>query len=428
MQLKVTVTNKGTITLNRLAAVTKSDNALYDNKELVIGKLEAGKTKTATIPLGFCETEARKPFCAKHAGKETPRICRIPRDAIGRTDPISIKFDEARGRVPPPAQLRASLKPLERPVFAYGYQIVDNRKGNGDGRVQKGESLTMYVTVKNVGKGKSYDTQANLRNLSGDGLFLHTGRFNLSNLGPGEMRKLAFTFDVDSRLKDNEAKVELSIADRDLRESVVEKVRMPIVEASPIAAANGVVHPKPGGATLYESADGRSCGRISDKFALTSLGKVGDYVKIDLGESRFGFVRSNEIEAGGTAAPVTVDDTFQRMPPALEFAPVALAVRDSHIIIKGTASDTERLLDAYVYVGARKVFYRSNRNGTDPKKMQIEADIPLRPGANVVSFVARETPDTVARKTFVVRRDGAAGEALVTPKGEDEDAPEAMEP
>ena len=36
--------------LYRLAAVTKSDNGLYDNKELVIGKLEPGKTKTAIDP------------------------------------------------------------------------------------------------------------------------------------------------------------------------------------------------------------------------------------------------------------------------------------------------------------------------------------------------------------------------------------------
>src|SRR5207249_4939011 len=68
-----------------------------------------------------------------------------------------------------------TVRALERPTFAYTYDIVDNRKGNGDGRVQRDEAFTMYLTVKNVGKGKSHETQANVRNLSGDGLLLHEG-------------------------------------------------------------------------------------------------------------------------------------------------------------------------------------------------------------------------------------------------------------
>jgi hypothetical protein len=33
-------------------------------------------------------------------------------------------------------------------MFAYSHQTVDNRKGNGDGRVQKDEGLTMIPTVR----------------------------------------------------------------------------------------------------------------------------------------------------------------------------------------------------------------------------------------------------------------------------------------
>ena len=79
-------------------------------------------------------------------------------------------------------------------------------------------------------------------------------------------------------------------------------------------------------------------------------------------------------------------------------SPPALATRDAHIKIYGIASDDERLLDAYIFVGARKVFYRSNRNGQDPKKMAFDADLPLRPGVNVVTIVARENPDTTTRR------------------------------
>jgi carboxyl-terminal processing protease len=423
VNLKVTVTNKGTAPLFRLNAVTKSDNPMFDQKELVIGKLEPGKSKTASVPLGWCEVEGRKPGQTAPLPKDAPRICRVPRDALTRQDGITVKFDEARGRTPAKTEARVSIKAAERPVFAYSFQIVDSRKGNGDGRVQKGEQLTMHVTVKNVGRGRSFETQANLRNLSGDGLLLRDGRFDISNMMPGDTKRIAFTFDVESQLADNEAKIELSIADRDLRETVVEKVRMPIASAAQISASTGPMRAKAGGAKLYESPDAtaRVFARLPQGTAANAMGTSADFVKLNLGDSRFGFARASELESGGapSGAPA-LDDAMHHAPPAIELGAVALSTRDGAISIKGMATDAERLLDGYIFVGSRKVFYRSNRNGSDPKKLSFEAALPLRPGVNVVTVVARETPDTIGRKTFIVRRDGAAGELLATPKTDDD--------
>ena len=52
--------------------------------------------------------------------------------------------------------------------------------------------------------------------------------------------------------------------------------------------------------------------------------------------------------------------------------------------------------------------------------MTFDADLPLRPGVNVVMIVARENPDTTSRRTFIVRRDGPGGELLPTPKTDEE--------
>jgi carboxyl-terminal processing protease len=423
MTLKVTVTNKGTVPLFRLAAVTKSDNALYDNKELVIGKLDPGKSKTASTPLGWCEVEGHKVGSTAPLPKDAPRTCRIPRDTLSRQDGIAVKFDEARGRAPAQQQVRVAVRALERPVFAYSYQIADSRKGNGDGKVQKGEHLTMYVSVKNVGKGKSYETQANLRNLSGDGLLLHEGRFDISNMQPGEVKKLSFSFDVESSLADPEAKVELSIADRDLRENVIEKVRMPIAVASAIAPASGAMKARASGATLFEApeAGARAFGRLGSGTAVTVLGTAGDMTKVGLGEGRFGFVKTSELDSGGAPAGVVAyEETMRRFPPAVEVQPVALSVKDDKIVIKGNATDADRILDGYVFVGNRKIYYRSNRNGADPKRMPFDLTVPLRPGVNAITLVARENVDTVGRKTLIVRRDGPNGEILQTPKTEED--------
>ena len=52
--------------------------------------------------------------------------------------------------------------------------------------------------------------------------------------------------------------------------------------------------------------------------------------------------------------------------------------------------------------------------------MAFDADLPLRPGVNVVTIVARENPDTTTHRTFIVRRDGPNGELLQTPKTDDD--------
>ncbi|MFO0675617.1 MAG: MXAN_5808 family serine peptidase [Polyangiaceae bacterium] len=423
IQVKLTVTNKGTIPLYRLYATTKSDNAMFDNKELILGKLEPGKSKTVTAPLGWCEVEGRKPGSTAPLPKDAPRVCRIPRDALTRADGMKVHFEEARGRAPADAEARLTVKALERPIFAYSYQVVDNRRGNGDGRVQKGEGFTLYLSVKNTGKGRSYETQANVRNLSGDGLLLHEGRFDISNMMPGDMRKVAFTFDVESQLPDKEAKVELSIADRDLRESVAEKIRMPLVDASNIVAGSGTVKAKGEGAALVQSPESgaRVFGKLPAGTAATVLGTIGDYTKLALGNGRFGFAKSSELESGGAPqGTVAFEDAMAHAPPFLEIATPALATRDGQMPLKVTATDDTRILDAYIFVGSRKVFYRSNRNGKDPRTLAFDSQIPLRPGVNIVNVVARENPDTTSRKVFVIRKDGANGELLVTPKTDDE--------
>jgi carboxyl-terminal processing protease len=252
---------------------------------------------------------------------------------------------------------------------------------------------------------------------------LHDGRFDISNMAPGDTKRVAFTFDVEPQLQDPEAKVQLQIRDEDLREEVDEKVRIPIVDPVSIAAARGTVQAKSAGADLRSepSAQARVFARLPAGAAVAVLGSAGDYAKVSLGDGQFAFVKSSEVDQGGVPqAHVTLDDAMQHAPPALEIPQPQLATRDPHTVVHGAATDDARLLDTYIFVGSRKVFYRSNRNGTDPRRMSFDADLPLRPGVNVVTVVARENPDTTTHRTFIVRRDGANGELLATPKTDDE--------
>ena len=416
--LMVTVKNKGTTPVYRLHATTESDNAYYDEKELVFGKIGAGESKTATTPLAWCDVEGRQAGTLKPRPENAKRVCKIPMDALDRSDGLKVHFDAAGGHAPASVEIRPTIVAMPRPLFQYSYQIADDIRGNGDGLIQKGEQATIYLTARNVGTGRSFETQANLANRSGDGVLLRKGRFQIDNMQPGETRQVAFTFDVESQLGDPDAVLGLSVGDRDLREFATEKIQIPIVSSVTVTPASGTVTATRD-VLLYPdvSRTGDAFGRVPTGTALRRLGQAAGMTKVELAAGRFAFVSSRDVADGGSAAaPASVgfDQIYTHSPPMLAVRTDDVATRQERIKVRVDASDSERLLDLYMFVGPRKLYYQSNRNGADPKRAGFEVDAPLEPGVNFITVVARKNADTTTRRTVVVRRDGTDGSILKT--------------
>lgn len=420
MTLKVSVKNKGSVPVYQLRAITKSDGVYYDERELIFGRINPGETKTASVPLGFCDVDGRKPGSTEPLPEDAPRVCRIPLSADRRSDVVMVRFFAENADPPRDVEVRPTIDSLPEPIFAYSYQVVDNRPGNGDGQIARGEGVTVFLTVENVGKGRSYETQANLRNLTGDGLLLHAGRFDISNLKPGESRSVAFTFDVLDTLTEGFVNTELSLVDRDLRVVSSEKMKLPVTRTPlSVQPSNGKVslsaaaplRGQPLGAAPVVAEVGR--GAVMDR-----LGVFGPYTKVDLGQGRFGFLETRLLSQ--TQAPLrgALKPLLSHSPPLMEVRPATLATRSQTVHIEGVAKDADHVLDAFAFVGARKVYYRSNRKGTNPNELKFSFDAELQPGVNVITVVARENEDTSSRSRMVVRRDGPNGEPLPTPKND----------
>jgi carboxyl-terminal processing protease len=422
MTLKVRVKNVGEGTIYRLRAQTESESGYFDARELVFGKIAPGEERTATVPFGYCELEGRKFATTKARPKDAKRVCKIPGDANERADGVKIKFDAESGQPPPAAELRPTVRAVPKPTFRYSFQVIDDRSGNGDGRVQRGEGLTMYLTVKNEGPGVSPDTQANLSNLSGDGLLLKAGRFNLGEMKPGDVRGVAFTFDVGKNLADASASVALSIGDVDIGDLTKEKIRIPLESPLPVATLSEVRAAGARGATLVESprADARGFGTVPAGTPLEVVGKVDGFLKVRVDGERFAFTPTLDLDSAATAqrpaSPLPLETVYAHAPPDVTITSAQLATTATKLTLKGTASSRTKIADVYAFVGGRKFFYQAN--GTDAATQAFELEVPLRPGVNVVNVIARESPDSTTRKTLVIRRDSESGALLRTPKGE----------
>jgi carboxyl-terminal processing protease len=422
--LKVTVENRGKAPLYQLRATTKSDNRLFSERELVFGKLLPGEKRSWSTTLGICKTD-KSP---EGSGK---RECKLPETLRDRADGIRIRFDEAHGHVPDPAEIRTRVQTIETPQFAYTVHVADDVRGNGDGQIQIGELASVYMRVRNVGKGISKQTVANLRNLSGPGILLHAGRFQLHELKPGQEAMVTFKFEVLPDFHENEAKLEASVSDEILREAAGQKLIIPIAKASdtPVETASGNVVARAGAAVLERPQAGSKVIAQVEGGAQTFplQAKRGDFDRVDLGQGRPGWISERDLR-GGSAKGGRLVDVLAHMPPRLDVEHGGtLVTREPLLRLKGRAVDDSIVRDLYVFVGSHKVFYKSNRRGPEPKKVSFDTTIPLRPGINYVTVVAREDNEVMSRETFIVRRDAQDGALMETPKESEQDFYELME-
>jgi carboxyl-terminal processing protease len=412
LSLEVQVTNEGKHTLYQLRATTSSDNGLFDGRELVFGKLAPGETRKWTTTLGICLTEEEK------------LVCRLPRSTVDRADGVTVEFEEAHGHSPKPVEVRTLVRAIPRPRFAYGLQISDNLRGNGDGLVQRGEQVTVYFTVKNVGLADSFDLQANLQNKSGHGVLLYDGRFERKQgLKRGEEWVVPFTFQVLPEFDEDEAQLALGVLDNELGVAAGQKLVIPI------AAEDGAVDNLPSkqvvrieaGAEVRAKPDATApvIGRFDEDARLLFTARSGEFERVNMGGGRPGWVASKTTSAAQgqvTKNPALTWDT-PNASPEIELVDLdTFVTRDDFIRIKGEATDGQRVRDLYISTSGHKVFYESNLDGATPQSLAFDAEIPVRPGLNTIMVVAREDSGTVTRRFIVVRRDAKDGSLMETEK------------
>ena len=393
VKLTGSVQNTSAVTAYRVHARVKADDELFDETELVFGKIDPGKSKAWTVYI------------------------KVPEEAIDRLDHLEFDLRDARGATARVAPMALRLVAAERPVFAYSHQLLDD--GNGDGVVQEGEPHRLRVTIKNIGKGDARDTTAVLRNASGTDLLLKKTRFEIGPLKPGQTSAVEFSFSAAPSIAAKEVVVELTVYDSVLREAVSEKLHYPLHQSAAVLA-------RIAGEVLVTGKSTRvSEGASSDSVVIASAprgavfrvtGRIGDWLRVDLDGKRSGFVRSSQVEKTDRVPRLAgLSQTWQVTPPTLSIDVPSYEVSGSTFKLKGKAVDDTHIEDVYVFVSNRdakvdnrKVFYRSNRGGQKTSQMTFAPDIPLWPGSNLVTVVVRENDDVKSAYNMFLYRPAAS--------------------
>jgi carboxyl-terminal processing protease len=382
-----TVTNRGAGPAWRVHARVQAEDYVFEDAELPFGKLAPGETRSFKTKV------------------------RVPKDAVDRLDRLSVEVREARNATAmvSPATLRIEASP--RPVFAYAYQLLDD--GNGDGLVQRNERYRLQLTVKNTGSGSAAEATALLRNASGDGVNLDKSRFELGELKAGDSRTLEFPFAVTNKLKSSELIVEVMMYDGVLGSQASEKLRFAVRPAVSIAEASGTVEVTRAAEIRSGAAsDTALIGSAPARTRFTSLATVGPFTKVDLGSGRVGYIETGKLARRAATPAPTFQPHWNSTPPTIAVNLNGLDTTAPTYKLEGRITDDTHVEDVYVFVSnssakidSRKVFYRSNRGGKADKQMEFSSEIPLWPGSNQVTVVARENQDVKSVQTLYLYRE-----------------------
>jgi carboxyl-terminal processing protease len=384
-----TVKNTGTDPAYRVLSRIQGDDPVFEDTELPIGKVAPGETKTYATKLV------------------------VPKDALDRVDRLGVEVREAHNAPVHVTPTELKIEAAPRPVFAYAWQLIDD--GNGDGLVQRGEPYRLQVQIKNTGAGPTQEATVLLRNATGDGVVLDKSRVELKEaLAPGQIKELEFPLATDTTLRGDELVVELMAYDAALDVQARDKLHFKLSPTVPAQARSGGVTVK-ARATIRSGAseDTSIVGYAAKGASYPVIGTFGRWTKVKLnaGGTKVGFLPASAVSAGGSSQG-QFTQVWNSTPPMIALNLNGLETNADSYKLSGNVSAEQHVEDVYIFVSnqtakieGRKVFYRSNRGGKDAKLLEFAAELPLWPGSNMVTVVARASSEVRSVKTMFVYRD-----------------------
>lgn len=421
LQITLEAKNEGTAALFRVRGNSTSTLGYLADREFLFGKLEPGQSKSISVDI------------------------KMPKELQGRRDlvRIGVTDDERSLGV---IDVLVTTEGLDRPRFSYGLFIDDaagtDTSGNGDGLLQMGESVALVVGIKNSGAGLAAEPTALLKNLGGAEVFIDLGRNRLDPLAPGATGTARFLFKVQqpptsaglpgatttATTTPTKIELRLQVFDGVLGDYLVEKLSFPI-NATKTAVAlpkkiKGQVEAKVALAILA-AADPSAMvlARAEAGARLDAVAEVNGFVRVRFNSAKnsagnlYGYVAQSGVSpAKGKASvsengePKGLSLVYGRDPPNITFLDSSGAALGEYVVtardnfdVRAHITDDGKVNDAYVFVADQKVYYqRFGAAARGPADVTVSHSVPLKPGVNVITVVAREDDEFAQREVITV--------------------------
>ncbi len=408
VSLRATVENQGTEPVHRLRGVLDTEHPSFKGRELLFGRLGPAEKRSWTV-------EAK-----------------IPKDAVSRSDVVSLRLSTDAGAVPSASVLGVITRSVPHPQFAYAYVLDDVERGDGDGRLEVGEGIDLRVMVTYTGEGPAEDVSRHLMSAAGDRRFLERGRARIDGLAPGQTRvaTLRFRIPVDKDSASVPLPLELTIYDGATGSWLEDQFELDASTDVPVkvSEADGPARAKSDQYVLDRpDPDGRVLASMPKGMVLPARSRVGDYYRVQLEEEATGFVSVDAVtvrpkgkRAAKKAPTASLAYYPWRRPLDIDLnAGLGGSVVDvDHIKLDGHVRG-RGFKDLYVLVNEQKVFYGGRPKDLQPADASVDSKLPndeavdvpfsveldLEEGLNRITVVARLDEHVVSYRSFFVSRE-----------------------
>jgi uncharacterized caspase-like protein len=189
-----------------------------------------------------------------------------------------------------------------RPRLAYTYRLVDDgwgeTVGNGDGRLQKGETVDLLLTLRNVGLRSTQATRVDVTAPPGQVLQFHPHTIEFGSLHPGESKPQRVTLSLGADFSASKAMVQLSVTDPDRHLALYEELQVP-VDAQPaaqIVAIHSLIRVHEDHAMILSGAgsDASVLASVNKGQVLSTTGELETWYRIQISESEHGWIAKGQ--------------------------------------------------------------------------------------------------------------------------------------
>ncbi|MCK9460992.1 MAG: S41 family peptidase [Proteobacteria bacterium] len=388
IRISASVKNDGAAPIYRLRAVTASDDPIFDDVEIVFGKVAPGATR------------------------KRDAVVELPPVLSGRIDPVTVRFEAAAGPLPSEAAFDAALPATPRARLDYAWHVED--LGNGNGFAEPGEELAIRFWLTNSGDASTFEADAQLS--GGPGVDVVKGHVPVGRLAPGKTTSGEMRLRIGSDYPPGRAELRLVVEEwisgRFQRtRSVLERtIVIPVAAASPspskAAGTITVKGPQPAALLQVASADGGRVGQAQPGATFPVDARFGSYFRVVLAKDQHAWIAESDTRPGGDGAAA-----FERAvvrPPVIEIKGGSVrTVRGLSARFEGSAQCAEGVRDLIVFIsgknGDKKAAYVPARGGRPEARLDFSLDLPLAEGANEIVFIARRDADVASSETVFVR-------------------------
>jgi len=398
--LRLTVTNRGLEPVGRLHALLDAKWDLLDNREIAVGTLAPGETRSSYVTI------------------------KVPRTIDTRLERVTTRLYQEYEPIPVPTpRLDAAFREGPRPDF----ELLVLPGGKTAPLYWDDRDLVFRVRARNTGSGPAESLTLSLKNKSGDRVLLRAGRHSEENVVAGAVARAEFEVHLNEATFEQPLEFVVAAYDSVTGQYASVPVTLPAPDpAHPIEAASGTVRLTASvPVRVLPDARAASAGVLAEGAVLPLVGRGRGLVGVRLDDDGFtGWVPVERVEAFKPEAATGYELTpeFAFSPPQVRLdGPLPLLVGEPRLEVEGNVLFRSTFLaaggDLMVYRNDDKIFFQSvGFDGGTAATSGFDFDVDLEPGPNRIRLTARVGSQVKRIETFYVYFD-KDGDVAATKEG-----------